>query len=55
MIEEIRFSKILDGYRGEPPVNKNRVIDVLLSVNKLMIKEKVKELDINPLMVSSGE
>ncbi len=53
MIDEIKFSKVLGGFRGEKPVDKEKIIDILIGVGNLMIKEKVKELDINPLIVSS--
>ncbi len=52
MTEEIRFSGILDGFRGEPPADKRKITDVIMAVNRIMVKEKIKELDINPLMVS---
>jgi acetyltransferase len=55
MINEIKYSKILKGYRGEPPAKINEVINILLKVSKIMMKENVKEMDINPLIVSHKE
>lgn len=55
MFNEIRYSKILKGYRGEPPAKMNEVINILLKVSKIMMKEGVKEMDINPLIVSHRE
>jgi acyl-CoA synthetase (NDP forming) len=52
MIEEIKYSKILKGFRGEPPANTNEIINILLKASKIMMKENVKEMDINPLIVS---
>ncbi len=55
MINDIKYSKILKGYRGEPPVKMNEIINILLKVSKIMMKENVKEMDINPLIVSHQE
>ncbi|UCC91965.1 MAG: acetate--CoA ligase family protein [Candidatus Aenigmatarchaeota archaeon] len=55
MINEIKYSKILKGYRGGTPAKMNEIINVLLKVSKIMMKENVKEMDINPLIVSHKE
>ncbi|MBN2042320.1 MAG: acetate--CoA ligase family protein [Candidatus Aenigmarchaeota archaeon] len=52
MIDEIKFSRVLKGFRGEEPADRNKILDVIMSVERLMRKEKITELDINPLMVS---
>lgn len=52
MINEIKYSKILKGYRGEPPVKMNEIINILLKASRIMMREGVKEMDINPLIVS---
>jgi succinyl-CoA synthetase beta subunit len=52
MIAEVKFSRVFDGFRGKPPIDKRKIINILMKINKLMLKEKIKELDINPLMVS---
>jgi len=52
MIDEIKYSKILKGFRGEPPVKTKEIIDVLLKASRIMMKENVREMDINPLIVS---
>ncbi len=51
MIEEIKASKILDGYRGMPPRDKDALVDIIIKLSKLM--EEVKEItdvDLNPIM-----
>jgi acetyltransferase len=52
MVREIRYSKILKGFRGEPPANTNEIIYILLKVSKMMMRERINEMDINPLIVS---
>jgi acyl-CoA synthetase (NDP forming) len=49
MYKEIKGYAILKGARGEPPINFKELEETLLKVNKLLIKEKISELDINPL------
>jgi len=49
MYREIKGFAILKGARGERAINFRALEDTLLKVNKLLLKEKIKELDINPL------
>jgi acyl-CoA synthetase (NDP forming) len=55
MIKEIKGFPILKGTRGEKSVNLKELENVLMKVNKLMIKEKIKELDLNPLIANEKE
>lgn len=53
MIEEIKGRRILDGVRGQPPVNKSAIVEVILKVAQLAQDfPQIKELDINPLICS---
>lgn len=55
LVAAIRAQKILDGFRGAQPVNREAVADVLLRVSALMIDfPAIQELDINPLVSTSG-
>lgn len=49
MYSEIKANKILQGARGEKPINFKLLEDILLKANHMLLKEKIKELDINPL------
>jgi acetate---CoA ligase (ADP-forming) len=53
MLTELRAAKLLDGVRGQPPVDKDAVVDVLMKVQRLALdlSDSVAELDINPLVV----
>ena len=55
MLNEVKFSEIiLTGFRGKRPADKNSIIDTLLTISRIMEKNnKIKELDINPLFVTS--
>ncbi|MFH1663607.1 MAG: acetate--CoA ligase family protein [archaeon] len=55
MISEIKGYPILKGLRGEKSVNLKEIENTLMKVNSLMMKEKIKELDINPLIANTKE
>ena len=51
MINEIKAKNILEEFRGEKPVNKELLIDIILKISELSIKEKkVLEIDFNPII-----
>ncbi len=52
MLTEIRAKALLDGVRGEPPVDKETLIEVLLRIGQLVLDfPEIAELDINPFIV----
>jgi acetyltransferase len=52
MLSEIRAHAILDGVRGQPPMDKAAIVDTLLRIGQLVQDfPEIVELDINPLMV----
>ncbi|MCK4883728.1 MAG: acetate--CoA ligase family protein [Candidatus Diapherotrites archaeon] len=52
MIEEIKGRKLLEGMRGEKPVNKKALKKLIVAVSKFITSEKdFLELDLNPVMV----
>jgi acetyltransferase len=53
MIEEIRGFQILNGFRGKPRADVEKIIGVLTKLSNLSmdLRETIKEIDINPLMV----
>lgn len=54
MVSEIRGHRILSGFRGTPPADKDAVYDILLRVSQLAMDfPEIKEAEINPLMVFS--
>jgi acetyl-CoA synthetase (ADP-forming) len=56
MILEIRAHKILEAIRGMEPVDKDMLADILIAIGRLGIEnEAVKEIDINPLIISRGK
>jgi acyl-CoA synthetase (NDP forming) len=55
MISEIKGFPMLKGMRGEKGINLKEMTSVLMKVNSLMMKEKIKELDINPLIANEKQ
>ena len=56
MIQEIKAHKILEAIRGMEPVDKDMLADILIAIGRLGIEnEAVKEIDINPLIISRGK
>jgi acyl-CoA synthetase (NDP forming) len=53
MIREIKGYPILAGARNTKPVDEGALIDLLVSMSKLMMENKVQELDLNPVMAYS--
>ena len=52
MINEVKGSKILHGYRGNPPLDKKALVDALLRVSDLLFEHpEIINVDINPLVV----
>lgn len=55
MIGEIKGYALLSGARGKQKANLQKIKSYLLKVSKLMQKEKIAELDINPLFAFGNE
>jgi len=52
MLTQIRAHALLDGVRGQPPIDKAAIVDTLLRVSQLVQDfPEIIEMDINPLMV----
>jgi acyl-CoA synthetase (NDP forming) len=54
MTQEIRGIKILQGLRGEPPVDFPALADILVNISRLASDHpEIKEIDLNPVIVTS--
>jgi len=53
MIESLKICPVLKGYRGSPPKNIDKLIEVIIRLSYLAADyPEIKELDINPLLVT---
>jgi len=57
MIDEVQSSRILKGFRGQPPGDLNALVDAIQRVSQLSVQwPQITECDINPLKVfASGQ
>ena len=52
MLAELRAARLLDGYRGMPPGDREALADVVLRVSALVeLVPEIRELDLNPVKV----
>lgn len=49
LIREVKGYRLLEGYRGKPPVDKNQLLRVLVRVSEVMASGLVREIDLNPV------
>ena len=51
MIRQIKGYRLLDGYRGQPAIDKEYVEELLLKISAFIEENpEIKEMDINPLI-----
>ena len=56
MIESLKIYPLLKGYRGSPPKNVDKLVEVLIRLSYLAADyPEIEELDINPLLVTPEE
>ncbi|WP_206022758.1 acetate--CoA ligase family protein [Billgrantia bachuensis] len=54
MVEQIKARKVLEGARGEPPVDKEALVELLLTVARIAdAYPQLAELDLNPVIVNA--
>ena len=52
MIHEIKAKKLLDDFRGKPPVNRDALADALVSLGRIGLDiDQIAEIDINPMII----
>jgi acetyltransferase len=52
LISRTRISKLLAGYRDQPPVNMEALCETLIHISQMIVDiPEIQELDINPLLV----
>lgn len=56
MLEALKIFPLLKGYRGKPPLNMERLIEILIRLSYLVADyPEIRELDINPLLVGEHD
>jgi acyl-CoA synthetase (NDP forming) len=53
MISEIKAAKILDGIRGQPPIDKKELVNLLMKTSAFIDQHpEIEELDLNPVFAT---
>jgi len=53
MIDEVRGSRLLRGFRGEAAINQEALVQALLSLSQLLVENpRISEVDINPMILT---
>jgi len=54
MIDEIQTQKMLNGFRGLPPVDRNALAEMIVNVSNIAVKYAayIKEIDLNPVIAN---
>jgi acetyl-CoA synthetase (ADP-forming) len=53
MLSEIKAAKILDGIRGQPPIDKKSLVDLLMKTSSFIDRHpEIEELDLNPVFAT---
>ena len=55
LIDDIAMQSLLESFRGEPPVNRETLADILCSISRLGEDSNLLSIDLNPLIISDGE
>ncbi|OLS22923.1 MAG: hypothetical protein HeimC3_28670 [Candidatus Heimdallarchaeota archaeon LC_3] len=50
IIDDIKSSFLLKGYRGKNSINREQLVSIILSLSKIVEDNPIKEIDINPLI-----
>ncbi len=49
LIRQIKGYRLLEGYRGNPPVDFDVLINIIVSVSEMIATNLIKEIDLNPV------
>ncbi len=49
LIQQVKGYRLLEGYRGNPPVDKEALLEILVAVSEIMATNLIKEIDLNPV------
>ena len=52
MIDELRFNRVISGFRGGPPLSRGSLVDLMMRLSELAVDEPwIEELDFNPVFL----
>ena len=55
LIDDLATQKLLGEFRGEPPVDRRRLTDILVGLGETVAEDaSIRSIDVNPLVVADG-
>ena len=55
LIDDLATQKLLDEFRGEPPVDRQKLTDILVGLGQTVAEDAtIRSIDVNPLIVADG-
>ncbi|MBI4690895.1 MAG: acetate--CoA ligase family protein [Nitrospirae bacterium] len=51
LIRQVKGYKLIEGYRGRPPMDKDALIKIILEVSDIIASGDVEEIDLNPVSI----
>ena len=55
ILSETQVSKIIDGYRGKPPLAREKLLDLIMKIQSMLITyPEIVSMDINPVMLNEN-
>jgi acyl-CoA synthetase (NDP forming) len=56
MLAEIKGKKILESFRGNPPIDRDKMTDILLALSQIGKEQPaIREIDVNPIKLVNGK
>jgi acyl-CoA synthetase (NDP forming) len=56
MLAEIKGEKILESFRGNPPIDRDKMTDILLALSQIGKEQPaIREIDVNPIKLVNGK
>jgi hypothetical protein len=52
-LRQLRMAPLLDGVRGEPPLDADGFAEAVLAVQALIVTQPIESLDLNPVMLGA--
>lgn len=49
LIRQVKGYKLLEGYRGNPPVDKEALVKIIISISEIITARSIEEIDLNPV------
>jgi len=49
-LDQLKISRVLSGFRGQPACDREAIIDAVLSIQAFALSMPVSEVEVNPLL-----